>query len=233
MAAEALDFLAPPTTLDQADGTQIHVLGVDSYAIAAGLSTGIRWWRPTNAPSIQCVGVMWLLSDPSAPVVSKNFNPATSGYNDLLWDTPIPWAANVHYIVAVLTNRYAFSVGGWPFQSTNLRADAGVNARLALNTGGALTFPSGIHGGGANFFVSPLFERTSVFASASLSAQSSMSVSARLTAMASASLSAQSVLSVSMLADQPPGVHVASGSAMSTLTATGTASATLTASGTP
>lgn len=233
MAAEALDFLAPPATLDQADAQQ-HVLGVDAYAIAAGLCTGLRWWRPTNAPAIQCVGVMWLLSDPSAPVVSKNINAATSGYNDFLWDTPIAWAANVHYIVAVLTDRYAFtSPGGWPFQSDSLRADAGVNARLALNTGGALTFPSAIHSGGANFFVSPLFERTSVSASASLSAQSSMSVSAQVTAMAAASLSAQGTLSVSVLAGQPPGVHVASGSALSTLTASGTAGSTLTASGTP
>lgn len=160
MVTEAFDF-GIPTDPDNADGTQIHMLGVDWFSVAVGSCTGGRWYRPTNNPTNTLTMCMFNL-DTQVLLASKEFTAGTAGYVDVLFDTPVASAANQHYIHGVLTNRYAFSVGGWPFQTTSLRAQAGVNARLALNTGGSLTFPATIHGGGANFFVSPLFTLTSV-----------------------------------------------------------------------
>lgn len=158
---EFFDF-GTPADLDEADGTQIHMLGVDWFSSAPGVSTGGRWYRPTNNPTNTLTMCMFNL-DTQALLASKTFTAPSSGYLDVLFDTPVAVTANQHYIQAVLTNRYVFtSPGGWPFTTTSLTAPNLFNARLALNTGGSLTFPAAIHGGGANFFVSPLFTLTSV-----------------------------------------------------------------------
>lgn len=89
-------------------------------------------------------------------LASKVFTLPTAGDNDVSFDTPVAVAANTRYVSAVLANRYAFTVGGWPFTAATMTAPSGVNGRLATTVADTPVYPSTIHASAANFFIGPL-----------------------------------------------------------------------------
>lgn len=158
---EAFDF-GNPTDPDNADGVQVYVFGCEWESTTAGTVTGGRWRRPTNAPSGNCYMLLYLKSDMSL-LASKVFTLPTAGDNDVLFDTPVAVSAGTRYVSAVLANRYAFTLGGWPFSSgpgAIMTAPSGVNGRLVTTTADTPAYPANVHGSAANFFIGPLGEFT-------------------------------------------------------------------------
>lgn len=149
-----------PANPDNSDGGQVYVFGCEWQSSVAGSCIGGRWRRPTNAPT----GNLYMLlyeKDNTTPLASKLFTLPAAGDNDILFDTPVAILPNTRYISAVLANRYAFTLGGWPFTSgpdSYMTAPSGVNGRLVTTTANTPTYPTNIHGSAANFFIGPLFD---------------------------------------------------------------------------
>jgi len=166
MAIQKFSFGAP-ADLDEADGVQQHVLGCRFFCDVAAPIVGGEWYRPTNNPTNTLTMCLFRQSD-QALLRSKTFTAPVTGLTQVMFDTPFDGLAGVHYVIAVLTNRYVFtSPGGWPFTTTNLTApaqvaSANVNGCFALNTGGALTYPATVPAGTTNYHVSPLVDVSTV-----------------------------------------------------------------------
>lgn len=156
--AEAFNF-GNPTNPDNADGSNVYVFGCEWDSSTPGSVTGGRWRRPTNPPTGNLYMLLYEKGDTN-PLASKLFTLPGVGDNDILFDSPVSIAAGVRYISAVLSNRYAFTSGGWPFATLSLTAPAGVNGRLVQTVANTPAYPSNVHGGAANFFIGPLFEPT-------------------------------------------------------------------------
>lgn len=166
MAIQKFNF-GTPADLDEADGTQQHVLACRYFCDVAAPIVGGEWYRPTNAPTNTLTMALWRHSD-QALLRSKTFTAPVTGLVQAIFDTPFSGLANEHYVIGVLTDRYVFTApGGWPFTTVNLTAPAqvaavNVNGCFALNTGGALTFPATTPGGVTNYHVSPLVDVSEV-----------------------------------------------------------------------
>lgn len=156
---EAFNF-GNPTDPDNSDGGQVYVFGCEWESAVAGLVTGGRWRRSTNAPGVTCYMLLYRKSD-MAELARKTFT-ASAGDNDITFDSAVSASASTRYVSAVLSDRYGFTIGGFPFATTSLTAPAGVNGRLATTVADTPVYPSTIHGSAANFFVGPLFTPTSV-----------------------------------------------------------------------
>ncbi len=161
---EVLGF-GSPATADQSDGGQWYTLGCVFSSTVAGLVTGARWRAPTNSPGGQCRVVLYRQSDQVKVAESDLFTAANGVDNNASFVTPFSIAAGTNYVVGAVTDRYAFTNGGWPFTSTPgsyMTAAAGsgttANGRFGTTTSGVSVYPGTASGAAANFFVGPLFE---------------------------------------------------------------------------
>lgn len=151
---EAFDF-GTPANPDNSDGGQVYVFGCRWGSTATGPVSGGRWRRPTNPPTVTCYMLLFRFSD-QVELARKTFTPGV-GDNDVFFDAAVNVAAGVDYVSAVLADRYAFTLGGWPFTTLSMTAAAGVNGLLTTTTAGNPVFPGTVHGSAANFFIGPLF----------------------------------------------------------------------------
>jgi hypothetical protein len=212
---EAFNF-GNPTDPDNSDGGLVYVFGCEWESAVAGLVTGGRWRRPTNAPGVLCYMLLYRKSD-MAELARKTFTPS-AGDNDITFDSAVSASASTRYVSAVLADRYAFTVGGFPFTTTNLTAPAGVNGRLATTVADTPVYPSNIHGSAANFFIGPLFTPTSVDAAGTAAGTGSGTGDAFVTRIAAGSgdglgSAAADAVRIAVVAGTAAGIGAASASA--------------------
>lgn len=126
-----------PVNLDANDNTD-YSLGTLFSADAAGKVYGVRWYFPGTLPDAPVVGVLysWTSDAAGTEVARVTFANAQTGWNEMLFNTPVDITANTKYLVAVWTSDHYVSTGG-------TFASAGI-------TNGDLTAPqdvSGAHNG--------------------------------------------------------------------------------------
>lgn len=155
MATEAFNF-GTPANPDNSDGGQVYVFGCEWQSSLPGTCTGGRWRRSTNQVGVLCYMLLYRKSD-QALLASRTFTPS-AGDNDVTFVSSVDIDAATRYVSAVLADRYAYTLAGWPFTTEHMTAPAAVNGRLITTTAGNPTYPANVHGAAANFFIGPLFE---------------------------------------------------------------------------
>lgn len=165
MAEEYIDF-GTPVNLDQSDGSPatVYCLGCEERLTVAGTAVACTWFAPTNVPSIQCNLLIYRKSDQALLASTGGFTP-TPGVNNIVdLITPVALSAytgdnSTVYVATVLTNRYTYTLGGFPFAQGNLTAPAtggpegAGNGRFREVTAGNPAYPNNIHPSAANYFV--------------------------------------------------------------------------------
>lgn len=147
-----------PTDPDNNDGGQVYTMGCEWESSVVGSVTGGRWRAPTNPPATQCRMALFRVSDLAKVAESNLFTATPNADNDVSFTSPFTIAAATRYVSAIVTDRYVFTLAGWPFTTTHMTAPSGVNGRLATTTAGVAVYPSTIHASAANFFVGPIFD---------------------------------------------------------------------------
>jgi len=108
---------------------------------------------------------LYTVSDKSQVAISTTFTATPASLNRKLFTSPYRVTAGVDYVVAVLTNRYAYTLGGWPHTTTNMEAFNAVNGRFFETTAGVMAYPDNRNPSAANYHVSPVYDRESTFVS--------------------------------------------------------------------
>lgn len=157
-----------PGVLDQSDGGIYYTLGLEFTPSADGYVKGIDWRCPTNGPAGVQQGGLWTKADKGLVASSETLTATPATINRILFTSVYRVTAGVTYVVGVLTNRYAYTAGTggttFPgFTTDNMNAPTGVNGRFDETTAGLMIYPDNIHPNGANYHVSPVYDRESVF----------------------------------------------------------------------
>jgi len=160
-AYEALSWPNPvPNLLDADDLSTRYNMGVMFTVLTAKNCVGVQWRTPTNTPSPTNTpypvghSVSLWDGDLDTHIVSKDFTPVPGGYQDILFDTPVPLLTANNYIAAVYTFHYVHRAATWPVTSPSGNVSASIG-RLVADQG-----PMAYPGGNSNawFYVSPLVE---------------------------------------------------------------------------
>jgi hypothetical protein len=180
MAEEYIDF-GTPVNLDQSDGTPatVYCLGCEERLTVAGTAVACTWFAPTTAPTVSCNLLVYRKSDQALLASTGAFTP-TLGVNNVV-DLITPVALDAYtgdnstvYVATVLTNRYTFTLGGFPFAQGNLTAPAtggpggAGNGRYREVTAGNPAFPNNIHPSAANYFVGLVIDVAAPIVSATI-----------------------------------------------------------------
>jgi hypothetical protein len=142
--SETITWPSEPTSIDLVDGTQSYNMGIGFTLSANKSGLGVRWRVPTTVSTPggsegHVVGI-WNATTTTL-LVSKAFTPATGGYQNVLFDTPISLTSGTSYVATVYTQHYVFRSS-----TASVSSPSGVltvsGGRLIPYNGGATTFPS-------------------------------------------------------------------------------------------
>jgi hypothetical protein len=174
MATEAFAFGAPGTP-DQSDGGQYYALGMRFSAPtqAGGSCTGADWRCPDIGPAGTQQVALYNLSGTQL-AISNTFVGTPGAYNRVLFITPFTLIPGTTYMIAVLTNRYAFTISAFVssgFTSTPggfLTAPAVTNCYFKETTAGVMVLPDTNPATKPNYHISPVVEFGGAAANATL-----------------------------------------------------------------
>jgi hypothetical protein len=244
------------TGSDAIDGTP-YMLGDEFEASVTGSVTGVRWRAPDSGSGLgaPCIAKLYRVSDTAEVATSDGagFTPTGGVNNDIAFVTPFAISAGVRYVAAVLTRRYAYTSGGFPYSSSPAGVMTAQQGRLRTTTAGNPVFPNTTTT--LCFHIGPLFEPDAIVVDGTFQAAAPAAALAGVGALINSGVAAAGISGFSIAAagslinagvfaaeslpavlaalqvTGQPGRHVAGGTSAA-LTAGGT-SASLTASGTP
>lgn len=165
MALETLAWPADPSSTDLNDGAQSYNMGIKFGLVTDETDCyGVQWRVPDSLAPPAGGGVyavsLWTVIGETR-LAYKEFTPVAGGYQDVLFDAPVPLALATEYVVAVYTNHYVFRApsptGGWHVYSPSGNTDA-YESKLATDNSGAATavFPASNFNGW--YYVAPINE---------------------------------------------------------------------------
>jgi hypothetical protein len=108
---------------------------------------------------------LYTVADKAQVALSATFIATPAALNRKLFTSMYRVTAGIDYVAAVLTNRYAFTLGDWPHDSGNMEAFTAVNGRFFETTAGVMAYPDNRNPSAANYHVSPVYDRESIFVS--------------------------------------------------------------------
>ncbi|HEY4308987.1 MAG TPA: Ig-like domain-containing protein [Pirellulales bacterium] len=142
-----------PATIDSGDGQSVE-LGVKFTASTSGYITGIEFYK-SAANGGTHTGSLW--SSSGQQLATATFTSETgSGWQQVLFSTPVAVSAGVTYVASYHTNVGHYSVSSNYFSSGYSNGPLSVAANGGVYSYGAGGFPSSSYQG-SNYWVDPLF----------------------------------------------------------------------------
>lgn len=152
-----------PANPDQSDGGQWYALGCQFRPGADGYVSGGDWFCSSNGPAGSQQMALYTVADKGLVAISTTFVATPASLNRKLFPAPYRVTAGVDYVIAILTNRYAYTLGGWPYTTSNLEAFNAVNGRFFETSPGVMAYPDNRNPSAANYHISPIYDEESTF----------------------------------------------------------------------